>query len=278
MKVITLIENTDGGTGLHCEHGLSVYIETEKHKVLVDAGASPLVLENAKTLGVDLTQVDTLVLSHGHYDHSGGIIPFTQINTTATIYMQKSAVLDYVSTSHGGEHYIGINPKIPELPQVKLLELKENEIYKIDEELQIFSGIKGNRLSPKGNKSLFQKVDGGLKQDSFVHEECLAVFAEGKKLLFSGCAHNGIVNILDRYQELYGCDPDYVFSGFHMMKEGNYDESDLEIIRATAEELKKKKTIYYSGHCTSQPGFELLKETLGIQLVYMHSGTLGKIL
>lgn len=274
MKIITLIENTAGNTGLLCEHGLSVYIETGKHKVLVDAGASAQVLENAKALGVDLTQVDTLVLSHGHYDHSGGILPFAELNPSAEIYMQNSAVLEYVSTSHGNEHYIGIDQKILELPKLKLFTMEEGEIFKIDEELQIFSGITGKRLSPNGNKTLFQRINGEMIRDSFVHEECLAVFAEGKKLLFSGCAHNGIVNILDRYQELYGCDPDYVFSGFHMMKDDEYNEDDISIIRGTAEELKKKHTVYYSGHCTSQAGFDLLKEILGDQLHYMHSGTL----
>lgn len=273
MKIVTLIENTDGGTGLHAEHGLSIYIETEKHKLLMDAGASEKSCENAKTLGIDLSQVDTLVLSHGHWDHSGGILPFAEINQTAKIYMKAEAPYDYVSTTHGSIEYAGIDQAILELPQTCLISMDQEPIYKIDDEMQIFSNISGNRLSPKGNRTLFKRVDGELIQDAFDHEECLAVFTEGKKFLFSGCAHNGIVNILDRYQELFGCDPDYVFSGFHMMKSSEYDEEDIAIIKATADELKKKDTIYYSGHCTSQAGFDILKEILGDQLHYMHTGT-----
>lgn len=273
MKIVTIIENTDGGTGLLFEHGLSIYIETEKHKLLMDAGASAQSCENAKTLGIDLTEVDTLVLSHGHYDHSGGILPFAEINKTAKIYMKKEAPYDYVSTSHGPIEYAGIDPAILDLPQTCLLSMDEEDVYKIDDEMQIFSNISGNKLSPNGNRSLFRRIDGELVQDTFDHEECLAVFAEGKKLLFSGCAHNGIINILDRYNEIYGCDPDYVFSGFHMMKNSDYNEEDIAIIKGTAEELKKKHTIYYSGHCTSQAGFDILKEILGDQLQYMHSGT-----
>lgn len=272
LKITTIIENTDGGTGLLCEHGLSVYIETENHKVLVDAGASSQSLENAESLHIDLTKVDTLVLSHGHWDHSGGILPFAEINKTAKIYMKKEAPYDYVSTSHGSVKYAGIDQAILDLPQTCLISMDKEPIYKIDDELQIFSDIHGNRLSPNGNRTLFRRIEGELIQDTFDHEECLAVFADGKKLLFSGCAHNGIINILDRYQELYGCDPDYVFSGFHMMKDSEYNEEDIAIIKATAEELKKKHTIYYSGHCTSQAGFDILKEILGDQLQYMHSG------
>ena len=70
MKLITLVENTKGASGCACEHGLSIYIETNKHKILMDTGASGTFIENAQLLGVDLSQVDMLVLSHGHYDHA----------------------------------------------------------------------------------------------------------------------------------------------------------------------------------------------------------------
>ena len=73
------------------EHGLSFYIETKKHKLLVDAGATNAFLENAGRLGVDLRLVDTMILSHGHYDHAGGILGFVQVNPTAKILMQSHA-------------------------------------------------------------------------------------------------------------------------------------------------------------------------------------------
>lgn len=73
------------------EHGLSLYIETEKRKLLLGTGQTDAVVKNAETSGIDLSTVDTVVLSHGHYDHSGSILPFSQINHTAQIIMQKSA-------------------------------------------------------------------------------------------------------------------------------------------------------------------------------------------
>ncbi len=91
MRIINLIENTEGRAGCVNEHGLSFYIETEKHKLLMDLGQTDNSLRNAKELGVDLEAVDTVVLSHGHYDHSGGIMPFAGINDHAIIYMQQSA-------------------------------------------------------------------------------------------------------------------------------------------------------------------------------------------
>nr|MCR5032788.1 MBL fold metallo-hydrolase [Lachnospiraceae bacterium] len=89
MKIVNLIENTEGTSGCAYAHGLSFYVETKKHKLLLDLGPSEETLRNARHLGIDLTRVDTVILSHGHYDHSGGILPFTQINPHATIYMQR---------------------------------------------------------------------------------------------------------------------------------------------------------------------------------------------
>ena len=95
MRIQNLIENTKGCSGVDCAHGFSFYIETTSHKLLVDLGPSEVTLENAKKLDIDLKKVDTVVLSHGHYDHSGGIIPFTKINKEAIIYMQALAEREY---------------------------------------------------------------------------------------------------------------------------------------------------------------------------------------
>ncbi|WRK55771.1 MBL fold metallo-hydrolase [Coprobacillaceae bacterium CR2/5/TPMF4] len=89
MKIINLIEDTPGSSNCLYEHGLSFYIETKKHKILMDTGASDAFIKNATQLGIDLKQVDIVVLSHGHYDHSGGILSFVKINPNATIYIQK---------------------------------------------------------------------------------------------------------------------------------------------------------------------------------------------
>ena len=83
LKIIPLMEDNLCGDGLIAEHGLSLYIETPKHKLLVDTGQSAKTWENAKVKGVDLTKVDTLFLSHGHYDHSGGLMAFAKSNPRA---------------------------------------------------------------------------------------------------------------------------------------------------------------------------------------------------
>ena len=95
MKIVNLIENTNGHAPCVAAHGLSFYIETVGHRLLVDLGPSEETLRNAERLGVDLKTVDTVVLSHGHYDHTGGVMAFAAVNRTAPVFMQKSAVDAY---------------------------------------------------------------------------------------------------------------------------------------------------------------------------------------
>ena len=90
MKIWTLVENTSINENIKNEHGLSFYIETKNHKILFDFGQSDIFVENAEQMGIDLSCVDIAILSHGHYDHGGGIKKFLQINSNAKIYANKN--------------------------------------------------------------------------------------------------------------------------------------------------------------------------------------------
>ncbi len=267
MRIVCLIENTPGQKDCLYEHGLSFYIETKQHKLLVDTGATDAFLHNAEKLDIDLRKVDTVILSHGHYDHSGGILPFAGINSKAKIYMQSVAAEDYISIRETGETYIGIDKDILTLPGLVFVD--GDKI--IDEELHLFAHVTGRRFWAKSNLRLKRKEGNGLVQDDFAHEQCLVVEQEGKRILLSGCAHNGILNILDRYREIYGDEPDVVISGFHMVQK-EYEEADWDNIRETARELKKLKTIFFTGHCTGEEPYKVMKEIMGEQLRQIHSG------
>lgn len=268
MKIINLIENTKGCKGCLAEHGLSFYVETEGHRLVIDAGATDAFLENAERLGVNVRETDLMILSHGHYDHAGGIPELVKINPDIRILMQKPAVEEYYHQKDDTFRYIGIPQSIRELVQAELL----TGDRKIDEGIFLFSGVKGRELWPAGNKELKVKRGEDYFQDEFDHEQYLVLEEKGKRVLFSGCAHNGILNILGRYREIFGKDPDAVISGFHMQKRSGYTEEDTELIRKTGMELKKYKTMFYTGHCTGEIPYQILKECMGKQLSYVHSG------
>lgn len=267
MKIINLVEDTTDGACLK-EHGLSFYIETKKHKLLVDSGATDLFLHNADLLGVDLTQVDTCILSHGHYDHAGGLMAFAKINTDAKIYLKDSVGADYYHLLPDRARYIGIDKKIMDLPQI----IKVTENVQIDDELFLFSNFDGKRYPVWSNQELKQKVGNTYIQDDFAHEQCLVISQGEQHVLLSGCAHNGILSILDNYLELFGAYPDTVISGFHMIKKNDYTEEEADYIRQTACELMRTKARFYTGHCTGRKAFAMMKELMGDQLQAFHSG------
>ncbi len=273
MKIINLIENTEGKSGCIYAHGLSFYVETAHHKLLADLGPSADTLENAKRLGIDLSAVDTVILSHGHYDHSGGIIPFSRINTGAAIYMQSLATGEYYADdgeNAEGERfrYIGIDKAIASLPGIKMI----TGDHVIDEEIELFTIRKRTHELPFTNKRLLIKTQDGFVRDDFAHEHFLVVSDEGKKVLISGCAHNGILSIMDAYREKYGSVPDAVISGFHLMKKTDYREDQLIEIKEIAKELTAYPTKFFTCHCTGVPAYEVMKEIMGDSLEYVHSG------
>ena len=263
LQFVVLMEDNLCGKNLIAEHGLAVYIETEKHKLLVDTGKSEKTWENAKALGVDITNIDTVILSHGHYDHSGGLMSFTSVNKSADIYMRDNAGGEYYSAKADGEKYIGIDKDILQLMNVHFV--SGNTV--IDEELSLFTGVKSKYSRPKGNKRLHEKIGGEFVQDNFTHEQYLVIKYDNEKYaLISGCAHNGILNILDTFHELYKTNPAIVISGFHMIQ-SEYLESDLEEIKNVAIKLAKMETVFYTGHCTGETAYKILKEYMGEKLI-----------
>lgn len=267
MKIVNLMENTQGSRPGYFEHGLSIYVETEHHKIIVDTGQSEKTWDNAKLLGIDLSQVDSIFLSHGHYDHSGGILSLMEYNPDCTIYLHQKAGMDYFSMNKDIEKYIGIDKEILNLKNLQFI----SKDTVIDDEISIFCDVTSRRLWPQSNLRLKKLVKNELLQDTFDHEMYIVIQSEGKSYLFSGCAHNGIINILDKFKDIYKKDPDVVISGFHMMKKNGLTQSDIEMIQDIGKELSQKQTMFYTGHCTGIEAYEILKEILRDKIQYMHS-------
>ena len=270
MRIVTLIENTEGAPGCTAAHGLSFYIETGKHKLLSDLGPSDETLRNAEVLGIDLTKVDTVILSHGHYDHSGGIMPFSRMCPDARIYMRRCADGEYYADDGPGIgiRYIGIDPDIPALPGTMVTDGD----FRIDDELFLMTIDSPTHPIPAANKKLLVRAGDGYARDDFRHEHFLVITSEGKRVLMSGCAHNGMLNIMETFEKKLGGAPDFVISGFHMMKATEYTADEVRDIKETAEKLMEYDTLYYTCHCTGIPAFDIMKGIMGDRLKYVHTG------
>ena len=262
MKVTTLFENTSCSEEILHGHGLSIYIETADHKILFDMGPDDGFLKNARHLGVDLGAVDTAILSHGHYDHGGGLEAFFFQNPRAKIYIHRAAFGDYYSNRpEEGLEYIGLDQSL----DLYRFTLTGDETV-IDEELTLFGDVPDPIGALAASANLCQKTWDGVHQDQFHHEQNLIIREGDKAVLVAGCAHRGIVNIVAKAEKLLGRRPDVVISGFHLFRLTEGDPAADGLIRSTADALLAGDTVYYTGHCTGDYAYEKLKEILGERL------------
>ena len=248
MKLIALIENTTCSPELACEHGLSLYIEACGKRILFDMGQSGAFRENAEKLGVDLTSVDFAVLSHGHYDHGGGMAHFLSINSRANIYVNKHAFQPHFN-ANGKD--IGLDQSIP----------KDRLIF-TDGFTELAPGITLHTVpfAPADSAGM-TTLEG--KPEDFRHEQYLLLEEKGKRILISGCSHKGIVAIAKHFQ------PDILVGGFHFMK----TEAE-SILRNAAHALLELNCICYTGHCTGQPQYDYLKTIMGKSLQAISTGSI----
>lgn len=275
MRIINLIDNISNTNALKSEHGLSYYIETNQHNILFDCGQSDAFILNAKTLGIDLQDVDIVVISHGHYDHGGGIDAFLKLNHHAKVYLNKEAFHDYYAKKSETElKYIGLNKDLEHHQQVKLVNF---DTFVIDETLTLYSSINQVNLSPIGNNVLLEKKGVHTHLDSFKHEQSLVIHENNNVVLMAGCAHNGIVNILEQITERSKLNIGHVFGGFHLYNLTMDTYEDDTRIKQIANELLKTDAIFYTGHCTGIKAYELLKLSMHDKIEYNSVGTIRNI-
>lgn len=257
LKIWTLMENTACDGSFQAEHGLSLYIETGEHRILFDAGQTGAFADNAIRLGIDLKNVNIAVLSHGHYDHGGGLPRFLEINGHARIHVSEYAVGEYYNASG---RYIGLPEQLKTSSRLQQVRRKES----IAPGITLYPGSGFYPEIPIDHAGLQKKENGRLVPEDFLHEQYLLLEEDGKRVLLSGCSHRGIRNII-RW-----IDCDAVIGGFHFSKTDPEDP----LLRETAEEMRKRDTVYYTCHCTGQKQYEAMKRILGDRLHYLAAGSM----
>lgn len=271
MKITVLVENTGPGE-LKIEHGLSLYIEFNDKKYLLDAGPSDSFFKNAHALSIDLDRVDKAVLSHGHYDHGDGFMVFLNQYKDKVVYGAKNIFDDYYSGSGGSVHYIGLSSKLKQMKNRFNTILKDT---KIDEKIYLILDDVSNTKEIGVQKKLYKKVDDVLQPDNFDHELSLVFDTPKGLVICNSCSHAGLESIVDNIKKRLN-KPVYAYvGGLHMKSTKNH----IETSSFTEEQIQNlcifiEKNIQYvlTGHCTGNVSYDLLKKYLKDRIDFLTTG------
>ncbi|MDO4986543.1 MAG: MBL fold metallo-hydrolase [Prevotella sp.] len=260
MTWTVISDNRSSNPALETEHGLSIVLQTNRHKILLDTGASDVFMRNAEQMGINLSDVDYVFISHGHSDHAGGLRYLLEHNQQARIIVSPDAMSGKFFSKRGNLH--SITTEWPEISNDRLILI--DHTCEIATGLRVIAHIPQTHPMPKGNLNLYiQDANGSFVHDDFSHE--IALYVDG--LLFTGCAHNGLENILAACPWPVHS----VVGGFHLL---DGLQSDEDIV-ALAQRLKTDypQTQFYTSHCTGNHVFELMQTIMPTQLHPFTCGT-----
>lgn len=261
MKVSVLSADT-ALPGFGSEHGLSLFIEACGRRFLFDTGKSQLLTENAERMGIDPGTADFIVLSHGHSDHSGGIDAVLQ-KIRVPVYAGKGAFERHLSKIADGLVDISAVTGYRDLVE------EVDGSHEISGGFLLFSCDVTEHPQPPSNIRLMTERDGVLVPDDFCHERNLLFEEDGLLVVITGCAHRGILNILDEAERICGRTPDVLIGGMHLTDpRGSGFDGD------TAGELCRRMSdgMMIAGHCTGEAPISIMQDQMGDRFVRLDAG------
>ena len=260
-KITTLAENSVYGKGLQGEHGLSLLVEAGEHKVLFDTGASDLFLRNARLLGLDLSDVEYVVLSHGHRDHTGGLYAFLKMNSVAKVVCKR----EVFRKKFKNERENGmLHPEA----------LDKSRFWLVDETTEIVPGVfafpdvKVVDRNDTHFEHFFTEIEGEMRPDTFEDELALVLKGEKSLSVLSACSHRGITNIIRAVQNAFpGLGLKLVMGGFHIH---NAEEEKFNVISAfLGMKLPKRLGVC---HCNGIDKYALFRQQFNDRVFYNYTG------
>ncbi len=271
MKIrITILVENQTVPGLVSEHGLSLWIEADDKYILFDTGQGPALEPNARSMGIDLQKTDILILSHGHYDHAGGLPSVLSVAPKAKVYLHPNAIQPKYSQKEKQTKYIGM----PDLAKEIINDLAERgRVVWTPDPTEIIPGLIVTGQIPRMTdfedsggtfyiNSSCQTVDGLLDDQAI----CLETL-QGTVVLL-GCAHAGVVNTLKYVSKMAQKNPIHaVVGGMHLL---NAQETRIE---KTIEALKQYELQIISPlHCTGNNSSERMQKVFADKYVPLKTG------
>jgi 7,8-dihydropterin-6-yl-methyl-4-(beta-D-ribofuranosyl)aminobenzene 5'-phosphate synthase len=272
IKISVLLENTKVSSAFKASHGLSIGIDAGDSHLLLDVGPNNFYALNAQKMGYDISQVSTLILSHSHYDHVGGLSHFVKHNTSASVLLHDSPFNSYYSkTKYPSSSFFSEPIGFTCSKKVKSRISSFSHSYKISDNVWCIPVVCNNYPKPEINKTLYKKEMGKLVLDDFAHESVLVIEDEGELVVFNSCSHNGVINSIESVKEFF---PDtkirsYV-GGFHY--HSSKSDEPYEKMDEFCQYIQDSGIMLYTGHCTGAENISYLQSKLGNQLQAISTG------
>lgn len=271
MKLVVLADNRAVDAAYESEHGLSVYVATDNYKYLFDSGATGLFIRNAATAGVDLSEIDYVFISHGHSDHIGGLELLLKLNHKAKVVLSRNALDQKLYSKRNGFREIGRYLDVEKYSD-RLLFVEDEPL--LNDEVQVITLKTDSYAKPKANATLFKDAGEGIIADDFNHEIVVTIGTE-RLFVFTGCAHQGLLNMLQAVTKKTAKQISYVFGGAHLLDSNEFQQYETEEeIRSIANTLLQTypNTTFFTGHCTGDLACRMLGELMPGKMSTFYTG------
>ena len=260
MQITTLIENLVYRKYLFAEHGLSILIENDFDKILVDTGQTGNFTRNANYMGIDIKKIEYVVITHGHFDHIGGLDTFLEINNKAKIIMHPNALQPkfHGNKPIGSDRNLKINPE-------RISEF--SEIMQITDNIYVLSNIENRNIVDIHKKGFYIEKNGKQINDPFDDEVFVCVIRSGKINIISSCSHNGITNIIEKALDYFDLPVNLIIGGFHLKNSG---EEEVKYVIDYMNDKKVQKIGFC--HCSGIENYSSFKLNFKGEIFYNYTG------